>query len=65
MQLNKSCQTYDSDFIKIAETCLLLTDYGVTVRYPFPMDINEADMKIALKNVESIKNLAISKSALA
>lgn len=62
IQLNKSCQTYDEDFAKIEEACLLLTDYGVNVRYPFPMDINETDMKMALKNVEAIKMVVLAKS---
>ena len=37
--LNKECQKYDADFETIEEDCLMLTDYGVNIRYPFPMDI--------------------------
>lgn len=29
IQLNKACQKYDSDFNKVEEDCLMLTDYGV------------------------------------
>ncbi len=27
----------------------MLTDYGVNIRYPFPMDINETDMEVAIR----------------
>lgn len=50
IQLNKACQKYDDSFKTIQEECLMLTDYGVHLRYPFPMDILESDMVIAIKN---------------
>ncbi len=59
--LNKACQKYDKDFKKIEEDCLMLTDYGVAVRYPFPMDINVADMKTALKSTRKIRDYVLSK----
>lgn len=63
IQLNKGCQQYDEDFKSIAEACLMLTDYGVNIRYPFPMDITEADMLVALRNVEQIKTYVRAKAA--
>ncbi len=47
--LNKECCKYDEDFETIEEECLMLTDYGVNIRYPFPMDINETDMEVAIR----------------
>ena len=45
----------------IKEECLLLTDYSVNVRYPYPMDLNVLDMVLALKNAEIIKNFIARK----
>lgn len=62
--LCKECQKYDVDFKAIEEDCLMLTDYGVNVRYPFPMDINDSDMSIAVKSAIKIKQFVINKANL-
>lgn len=64
IQLNKTCQNYDRNFKALEEECLLLTDYGVNIRYPFPMNINEADMQIALRNARRIKSFVLAISVL-
>ena len=38
--LNKLCQKIDAEFTQIAEDALLLTDYGVNIRYPYPLELN-------------------------
>lgn len=53
--LNKLCYNYDNEFELLEEECLRLTDYGVNIRYPYPMDINSTDMKLAIKDAEKIK----------
>ena len=40
----------------------MLTDYGVAVRYPFPLDINESDTKIALQSAQKIKDYILTKT---
>ncbi|MCI0441792.1 HEPN domain-containing protein [bacterium] len=65
IQLNKMCQKYYEDFKSIEDSCLMLTNYGVNIRYPFPMDINEADMKIAFRNAQKIKDFVLMKSSIA
>jgi hypothetical protein len=40
----------------------MLTDYGVNIRYPFPIDINESDMKAALKSTHKIKSYILVKT---
>jgi len=62
--LNKICQKYDKDFKKLEEACLMLTDYGVNIRYPFPLDLNESDMKIAINHASEIKNFVLTKSKI-
>jgi HEPN domain-containing protein len=59
--LNKTCQKYDKDFKRIEEACLFLTDYGVNIRYPFTMDINESDMRIALERTREVKEYILVK----
>ena len=60
--LNKHCARYDPDFKTIVEDCVILTDYGVNIRYPFHLDINEADMKLALKSAQKIKRFVLNKT---
>ena len=60
--LNKLCREYDDDFALIEEECLRLTDYGIVVRYPYPMELNLTDMKLAIKDAEKIKDFVIKKS---
>jgi HEPN domain-containing protein len=60
--LNKECRKYDADFETVEEVCLMLTDYGVNIRYPFPMDINESDIKVALQNAHKIKDHVLAKA---
>ncbi|KHE93558.1 MAG: HEPN domain-containing protein [Candidatus Scalindua rubra] len=60
--LSKECRKYDEDFETIEEDCLMLTDYGVNIRYPFPLDINESDMKVDIKSAHNIKNYVLAKA---
>lgn len=64
IRLNKICQKYADDFETIEEDCLMLTDYAVNVRYPFPMDINEDDMHLALKSARRIKDFVSEKAGI-
>lgn len=62
--LNQLCNKYDEKFRSVEEECLRLTDYAVHVRYPYPMDLNEADMKLAIKDAEKIKDFILNKVEL-
>lgn len=64
IQLNKACQKYDDSFKTIQEECLMLTDYGVHLRYPFPMDILESDMVIAIKNAQTIRSYVLARAKM-
>jgi len=59
--LNKLCRTYDEKFVEIEEASLRLTDYGVVVRYPYPMDLNKSDMNLAIKDAERVKAFVLQK----
>lgn len=64
MLLNKECQKYEEDFETIEEDCLMLTDYAVNVRYPFPMDVNESDVRIATKSANKVKDFVLAKTKI-
>lgn len=63
VQLSRICQRHDSNFKAIEEDCLFLTDYGVNIRYPFPMDINETDMEAAFRRAEKIREYVLARAA--
>ncbi|MFQ5708468.1 MAG: HEPN domain-containing protein [bacterium] len=59
--LNEKCLNFDKDFKTVAGDCLMLTDYSVNVRYPFPLEITEKDMKLAIKSAIKIKDFVKEK----
>ena len=52
--LNKKCYKYDESFKQIENECIDLTDYGVQVRYPFHIDLEESDVIEAQANTERV-----------
>ena len=50
------CRKYDERFKELEEDCIELVDYGVHVRYPFHIDLEEYDMKKALESAHNIEN---------
>ncbi len=61
VMLNKLCCNYDREFEKLDEECLGLTDYSVNVRYPYPFDLNEEDMSLALEDADRVKKFVLGK----
>ena len=59
--LNKRCQKHNKAFTRLENACLFLTDFGVAVRYPFPMDVNKSDMNLALKYATEIRNFVLTR----
>jgi HEPN domain-containing protein len=56
--LRKLCIDIDNvNFHKIFKECKILTAYATETRYPLRIQVNEADMKYALKAVENIKKI--------
>ncbi len=52
--LNKLCSAIEPSFSSIETPCLELTDFGVNVRYPFTLEVEEADALAALSNAQSV-----------
>ena len=59
--LNKLCQEHDREFRNIENECLNLTDYGVQIRYPFPLEVDGSDLTFALQNASRIKDFVLMK----
>jgi HEPN domain-containing protein len=62
--LCNECKRYDESFEQIRESCLMLTDFAVHIRYPYPMDLNESDMKTALQHAAKIKKFVLKKAGI-
>jgi len=54
--LNNLCRKFNDKFKLLEEECLRLTDYGVNIRYPYPLDLNIEDMKLAIKDAERVRD---------
>ena len=59
--LNKLCCKYDDKFSILLEECLRLTDFGVNIRYPYQMELNLSDMRLAINDAEKVKSFVLSK----
>lgn len=57
--LNKCCAAFDISFKKIENQCLQLTDFGVNVRYPFSLEVNENDAMEALKHARQVGDFVV------
>ena len=57
--LCKLCIQFDSSFSTLEDACIDLTEYCIQARYPFHIDIEESDMRLAIKNAELIRDSII------
>ena len=48
LQLCKQCCQIDGAFEQFSNSCICLTPYGVQVRYPSNLELDETDMKSAI-----------------
>jgi len=62
ISLCKKCIEFDKEFEAIMDECSDLTSYAVMVRYPFHIDLEEADVLLAIKNVSRIIDFIKSKT---
>ena len=54
IMLNNMCCKHDMSFVDIEDDCVDLVSYGVQVRYPYEMMIEERDMKEAIESAKRI-----------
>lgn len=53
--LNKKCLNLDLNFKLIQEQCIELVPFGISVRYPYQLEVSEEDMILAIKSSEEIQ----------
>ena len=54
VELNNLCMIYDSDFLTIQQYCVFLNPYGVNVRYPNELAVDDFLTKSAIENAQKI-----------
>ena len=54
--LIKKCKNINYKFNNIEDHCIELVPYGVQVRYPYQLELNEDDVKNAISSAERIEN---------
>ena len=52
--LCKLCSETDSEYLSLLDSCIELTPYGVQARYPAQLELDESDMKSALRESQKI-----------
>lgn len=57
VQLCKLCCDVSERFEQLADACIELTPYGVQVRYPSNMELDERDVTCALRECKQIREL--------
>lgn len=55
-ELCKSCAEFSDTFLNITDACSELTNYGVQARYPFEAQLDEHDMRHAIKSAGLVKD---------
>jgi HEPN domain-containing protein len=61
VELCKLCMTYDETFLNMLDACSDLNPYGVAVRYPNELDVDEEMAKSAINKADSIYNFCVEK----
>ena len=61
IQLCKLCCEVDTQFEQLADSCIELTPYGVQVRYPSNLELDESDAVCALKECRLVQGFVCQK----
>jgi HEPN domain-containing protein len=61
VELCQMCIKHDDTFVDILDACSNLTPYGVAVRYPNELAVDEVIAKIAIKDAQIVYDFASSK----
>ena len=61
IQLCKLCCEVDTRFEQLADSCIELTPYGVQVRYPSNLELDESDAVCALKECRLVQGFVCQK----
>jgi HEPN domain-containing protein len=59
--LNRRCVRHDEDFSSIEHQCIRLAGYAVETRYPYVLNLNEDDARIAIVDAVEIRRFISQK----
>ena len=57
IELQKRCERYNPEFVKLEESSQVLTNYSVRPRYDLGLDLQESDMFLSLKHAQFVKTI--------
>jgi HEPN domain-containing protein len=63
VELCQLCMQHDSVFVTLLDMCAELTPYGVAVRYPNELDIDDNIARLALDKAQQIYDFCISQTS--
>ncbi|MDR1171947.1 MAG: HEPN domain-containing protein [Bacteroidales bacterium] len=55
VELQKRCEQYNAEFVKLQESSQALAAYSVRPRYDLGLDLQESDMRSSLRHMQSVK----------
>jgi len=61
VELCQICANYDNSFSEILDACADLTPYGVAVRYPNELAVDDVIAKLAISKAQSIYDFCVGK----
>jgi HEPN domain-containing protein len=61
VELCQICANYDNSFEKLLDACADLTPYGVAVRYPNELAVDDVIAKLAIGKTQSIYDFCVGK----
>jgi len=61
IELCQICINHDNSFLEILDICADLTPYGVAVRYPNELSVDDVIAKLAINKAQSIYNFCFEK----
>jgi len=65
VRLCKLCCDVNNKFETLIDTCIELTPYGVQVRYPSNLELNESDMHCAIRECRKVRDFVQQQSSIA
>jgi len=61
VELCQLCANYDNSFEELLDACADLTPYGVAVRYPNELAVDDVIAKLAISKAQSIYDFCVGK----
>ena len=64
LELIEICKNISSDFSAFGKKCMFVTKYGIIPKYPNELQINDDDVRSAIRYAKEIKEFVIKKTEI-